>query len=243
MAGTTRLAPGRTTIVRPASALSRRRSTRSSCAPNWSLAPSCSAVAAEMATPSTSVPALEPASSIRAPPPLPPSEIRACTRETRGSASMTVLPGARPIVTSPRSGTRVRSARTSSSGAAAPATGAPQAPQSAAARESRRRQRVQSMGLSQREWLEGGVVAREAELLPLGRLADRHAHELPVVLLASGVSHYHDDVYTIGAPGCLAGAHALRLGFGEREVGGLAEVELEGVVLEVGDERGALAVG
>src|SRR4051794_14041624 len=96
MAGTTRLAPGRTTIVRPASAASRRRSTRSSCAPSWSFAPSWSAVAEEIATPSTSVPALEPASSMRAPPPLPPSEIRACTRETLGSASTTVLPGARP---------------------------------------------------------------------------------------------------------------------------------------------------
>ena len=103
-------------------------------------------MADEIATPSTSVPALEPASSIRAPPPLSPREMRAWTRETLGSASTTVLPGARPIVMSPTRGTRVWSASTSSSGAAAPATGAPQVPQYSAPCESCRRQLVQSTG-------------------------------------------------------------------------------------------------
>ena len=86
-------------------------------------------MAEEIATPSTSVPALEPASSMLAPAPLPPGEMRACSRETLGSASTTVLPGARPIVMSPTSGTRVLSPSTSSSGSAAPATGVPQLPQ------------------------------------------------------------------------------------------------------------------
>ena len=63
------------------------------------------------------------------PPPLPPGEMRACSRETLGSASTTVLPGARPIVMSPTSGTRVSSASTSSSGGVALATGVPQVPQ------------------------------------------------------------------------------------------------------------------
>src|SRR4051812_12256732 len=41
--------------------------------------------------------------------------MRACRRDTAGSASWSVLPGARPIVVSSRSGTRVRSGSTSSS--------------------------------------------------------------------------------------------------------------------------------
>ena len=86
-------------------------------------------MAAAIATPSTSVPADEPASSMLTPPPLLPGEMRACSRETLGSESTTVLLGARPIVTSPTSATRVSSASTSSSGAAAPATGVPQLPQ------------------------------------------------------------------------------------------------------------------
>ena len=70
------------------------------------------------------------------PPPLPPGEMRACSRDTLGSCSTTLLPGARPIVIAPTSGTRVSSASTSSSGSAAPATGVPQLPQYSAPRES-----------------------------------------------------------------------------------------------------------
>jgi hypothetical protein len=122
-APTTSEAPGRTTIVRPASASPRRRSTRSSWSPMRIRAPSRSATGAVSRAPSTYVPWLEPASSIRLP------EIRAWSRETVGSSSRSDAAGPRPIVTSSTSGTRAPPSSTSSSGAAAPSTGAPQAPQ------------------------------------------------------------------------------------------------------------------
>ena len=75
-------------------------------------------------TPSSHVPWLEPASSSTAS-----AVIRACTRETDGSDSSSETPGARPIVSSPTTGTRVASASTSSSGAAEPFSGVPQLPQ------------------------------------------------------------------------------------------------------------------
>ncbi len=70
------------------------------------------------------MPWLEPASSISAA-----AEIRACTRETDGSAITSDAPGALPIVISATTGTRVASASTSSSGAEAPFNGVPQLPQ------------------------------------------------------------------------------------------------------------------
>jgi hypothetical protein len=55
--------------------------------------------------------------------------MRACNRETVGSASTSVAPGARPIVISVTTGTRVASPSTSSNGAIAPLSGVPQLPQ------------------------------------------------------------------------------------------------------------------
>ena len=53
-----------------------------------------------------------PASSSTTPPsPSASTEMRACRRETAGSSSCTVLPGARPMIDSPSSGTRVRSGK------------------------------------------------------------------------------------------------------------------------------------
>jgi hypothetical protein len=117
-------APCWTTIVRPASVDSRRRSTRSSASPSRIFAPSRSGDGAVRRTPSRNVPWLEPASSSTAS-----AVIRACIRETEGSASSSETPGARPIVNSPTTGTRVASASTSSSGAAEPPNGVPQLPQ------------------------------------------------------------------------------------------------------------------
>ena len=70
------------------------------------------------------MPWLEPASSSTAS-----AEIRACTRDTDGSASTSDAPGARPIVISATTGTRVASPSTSSSGDDAPFSGVPQLPQ------------------------------------------------------------------------------------------------------------------
>src|SRR3954451_16167251 len=198
-AWTTRLAPGRTTIVRPASALSRRRSTTSSWSPRRSFTPSRSFIGAEMRAPSTHVPWLEPASSITgASPPLP--EIRACTRETDGSSSSTVELGARPIVISDTTGTRVRSRRTSSSGALCPGSGAPQLRQKPAPRSSCRRQLGQSMLRPGRQRLEHRVVACGVELgLPLGVL-DGQADQAADVLLAVLVGLHDDDLHAVAAP-------------------------------------------
>jgi len=60
-------APGRTTIVRPASAASRRRSTRSSKSPSRIRAPSRSGDGDVTFSPSRNVPCEEPASSSTAP--------------------------------------------------------------------------------------------------------------------------------------------------------------------------------
>ena len=110
--------------MRPASATSRRRSTRSSASPSRIFAPSRSGSGSVTRTPSRYVPWLEPASSISAS-----AEIRACTRETDGSEITSDAPGALPIVISATTGTRVASASTSSSGATAPFNGVPQLPQ------------------------------------------------------------------------------------------------------------------
>ena len=114
-------APACTTIVRPASATSRRRSTRSSASPSRIFAPSRSGSGLVRRTPSSHVPWLEPASSST-----PSAVIRACTRDTDGSLMTSDAPGARPIVISATTGTRVASASTSSSGADAPFSGVPQ---------------------------------------------------------------------------------------------------------------------
>ncbi len=144
MAGTTRLAPGRTTIVRPASVSSLRRSTSISWSPSLSLIPSRSCIGRSIRAPSMNVPWLEPASSIvTVSPPL--AEMRACKRETVGSSSTTVEPGARPIVISSTTGTRVRSPSTSSSGATCPGRGMPQLRQKPPPRSSWRRQPGQSI--------------------------------------------------------------------------------------------------
>ncbi len=122
--GTSSEAPARTTIVRPASAESRWRSTRSSASPSRIFAPSRSWLGPVTRTPSSHVPWLEPASSSTAS-----AEIRAWTRETDGSGSTSEAPGARPIVMSATTGTRVASPSTSSSGEDAPFSGVPQLPQ------------------------------------------------------------------------------------------------------------------
>ena len=107
--------------MRPASAASRRRSTRSSASPSRIFAPSRNGSGSVTRTPSRNVPWLEPASSST-----PSAETRAWTRETDGSDSTSDAPGARPIVISVTTGTRVASASTSSSGATAPFNGVPQ---------------------------------------------------------------------------------------------------------------------
>ena len=122
--GTITDAPARTTIVRPASAMSRRRSTRSSASPSRIFAPSRSGDGRVTRLPSSHVPCEEPASSSTAS-----ALMRACTRETDGSLSTSDTPGARPIVISVTTGTRVMSPSTSSSGALAPFCGVPQLPQ------------------------------------------------------------------------------------------------------------------
>ena len=121
---TTSDAPGRTTIVRPASASSRRRSTVSSWSPMRMRAPSRSATGPVTRVPSTYVPWLEPASSIRAPLPLPAAEMRAWVRETLGSSSCSDEPGRRARSRARcTSGTRSPPASTSSSGASPPPSG------------------------------------------------------------------------------------------------------------------------
>ena len=102
-------------------------------------APSRSAIGPVTRVPSTNVPWLEPASSIRAPLPLS-GEMRAWVRETLGSSSCSEESGDRPITRSCTSGTRSPPASTSSSGASPPPTGAPQLPQNAAPRGTWRRQ-------------------------------------------------------------------------------------------------------
>ena len=118
------VAPAGTNIVRPASAASRRRSTRSSASPSRIFAPSRSGDGPVTRTPSSHVPWEEPMSSSTAS-----AVIRACIRDTDGSESTSVDPGARPIVSSDTIGTRCPPSSTSSSGAGAPFRGAPQLPQ------------------------------------------------------------------------------------------------------------------
>jgi hypothetical protein len=62
--------------------------------------------------------------------------MRAWWRETLGSSSVIVFPGARPIVMLSTIGTRVPSVSTSSKGASTPGTGWPHLPHTAALRSS-----------------------------------------------------------------------------------------------------------
>ena len=80
-----RLAPGRITIVRPASLSSRRRSTLNSTLPTWTRAPSRRRAREPTGRPSRNVPCVEPASSTQAP--SPPARTRAWWRDTERSSS------------------------------------------------------------------------------------------------------------------------------------------------------------
>ena len=138
-----RLAPGRTTIVRPASLSVRRRSTRNSTLPTWTRAPSRSRARTPIGLPSRNVPWVEPASSTQAP--SLPTSTRAWWRETERSSSWMALSAARPIERVPVSGTRAPSGSTTSSAASTPPpTAVPQLGQNAAPRETCRRQLRQS---------------------------------------------------------------------------------------------------
>src|SRR5215207_8365335 len=203
-------------------------------------APSRSATDPVSRVPSTNVPWLEPASSIR-----PAAEIRACSRETVGSSSRSVASGPRPIVTSSVSGMRVPPASTSSRGAPASPSGAPQLPQKAAPRVTWRRQSGHSTAraLLHGERLEHRVVAPEPELDLLGRVVDRDPQEIARGGLDAVVGLYDDDLLPVGPPDHLAGADLELLGVGEQEVAALGEQQLGPAVRAHVDDRHALPLG
>ena len=199
--------------VRPASASSRRRSTPSSWSPTRIRAPSRSATGRSIRASSTNVPWLEPASSIRTVPL--PAEMRACVRETLGSSSRSVDAGARPITTSPISGTRSpldeheleRRRRP-------PRSGRPQLPQNAAPRVTWRRQSGHSTAdvLLDRQRLEDWVVAVELErLLVLLRVLRADADELAGLAGEAVIGLHDDELEPVRPPDRLARRHVLRL--------------------------------
>ena len=164
--------------VRPATRPSSRRSTRIRVSPRRTTEPTCSRARPFTGRSSSSVPWLEPASSISGWDAL--TSTRAWRRETDGSSRVTSQSSPRPSVIVCVSGTRASPITRSSAGATPRDCGDPQRAQKSAPRSTCRLQERHSMSAGRRrpQRLHAGVAAadRKRGRLPgLGHLDDRPA--------------------------------------------------------------------
>ena len=245
-AGTTSEAPGRTTIVRPASrcrrAAARRRAPgRRSGSARRRAARTARSRARRRRTSRGWSP--RPRS---APSPLP-AEIRACARETLGSSSRSVEPGRAPDRHARRRAARACRRRARARAArAAPRAARRSCRRTARPRVTWRRQAGHSTASAYpaAERLEAGLSPSGlSELLaPSGRRPAAAASRRSLELQQSSALHDH-ELAAVRPPGQLAGAHAGRLGVRRAEVVRLGEQQLGRPVRRRGDHRQPLAVG
>ena len=149
--------------------------------------------------PSTNVPWLEPASSIRAPPPLPPRSARAGARRS-GPRAAASRPGRGRSSVARRAGRRCRRPARARA-ARRRGQRRPAAPQNAAPRVTCRRQSGHSTaGPTPRERLEDRVVAAELERCWLLRVVDRQPHELAGGRTDAVIGLHDDELEPVGPP-------------------------------------------